>query len=117
MTDGCDHEITEAQSFITEQEEQLFTREEYRKHMAEVKSRPEDAVRDASKGMFTNEFVAQYIDKIFVTSIDNDAGKLEIQIFTGKNTEKRLKKLRTRYAGRAEVTSKKMIETYAKGMQ
>lgn len=112
MTASCDREAEEAQKTLTELEEQLFTKEEYRKHIGEVKARLDAAVRDASTGMITNEFVAQYIDKIIVTSDGNDMAKLEIKIFTGKNTEKWLKKLSERHRGRTGVMSKKMIEKY-----
>lgn len=123
MTASCDRETEEAQKTLTELEEQLFTKEEYRKHIGEVKARLDAAVRDASTGMITNEFVAQYIDKIIVTSDGNDTAKLEIKIFTGKNTGKYLQKLRKRAsarsadrspqpAGRTGVMSKKMIESY-----
>ena len=112
MTAACDREAEEAQKTLTELEEQQFTKEEYRKHIGEVKARLDAAVRDASTGMITNEFVAQYIDKIIVTSDGNDTAKLEIKIFTGKNTEKWLKKLSERHRSRTGVTSKKMIESY-----
>lgn len=112
MTASCDREIEEAQKTLTELEEQLFTKEEYRKHIGEVKARLDAAIRDASTGMITNEFVAQYIDKIIVTSDGNDTAKLEIKIFTGKNTEKWLKKFSERHRGRTGVISKKMIESY-----
>ena len=112
MTASCDREAEEAQKTLTELEEQLFTKEEYRKHIGEVKARLDAAIRDASTGMITNEFVAQYIDKIIVTSDGNDTAKLEIKIFTGKNTEKWLKKLSERHRGRTGVMSKKMIESY-----
>lgn len=112
MTASCDREAEEAQKTLTELEEQLFTKEEYRKHIGEVKARLDAAVRDASTGMITNEFVAQYIDNIIVTSDGNDMAKLEIKIFTGKNTEKWLKKLSERHRGRTGVMSKKMIESY-----
>lgn len=117
MTASCDREAEEAQKTLTELEEQLFTKEEYRKHIGEVKARLDAAVRDASTGMITNEFVAQYIDKIIVTSDGNDMAKLEIKIFTGKNTEKWLKKLSERHRGRTGVMSKKMIQSYETGMQ
>lgn len=117
MTASCDREAEEAQKTLTELEEQLFTKEEYRKHIGEVKARLDAAVRDASTGMITNEFVAQYIDKIIVTSDGNDTAKLEIKIFTGKNTEKWLKKLSERHRGRTGVMSKKMIQSYETGMQ
>ncbi len=112
MAASCDREAEEAQKTLTELEKQLFTKEEYRKHIGEVKARLDAAVRDASTGMITNEFVAQYIDKIIVTSDGNDTAKLEIKIFTGKNTEKWLKKLSERHRGRTGVMSKKMIESY-----
>jgi hypothetical protein len=113
MTDNCDREIDEARKALAELEEQLFTQEEYQKHMREVRARLEAAIRDASTGMITNEFVAQYIDKIFVTMEEDDLARLEIKIFTGKSTEKWLQKLR----GRTGHTLKKMIEAYEQGMQ
>ncbi len=112
MTAACDREAEDAQKALTELEEQLFTKEEYRKHIGEVKARLDAAVRDASTGMITNEFVAQYIDKIIVTSEGNDTAKLEIKIFTGKNTEKWLNNLGAKSRSRTGVTSKKMIESY-----
>lgn len=117
MTASCDRETEEAQKTLTELEEQLFTKEEYRKHIGEVKARLDAAIRDASTGMITNEFVAQYIDKIIVTSDGNDTAKLEIKIFTGKSTEKWLKKLSARSRGRTGVTMKKMIESYENSIQ
>ena len=113
MTDNCDREIDEARKALAELEEQLFTQEEYQRHMSEVKARLEAAIKDASTGMITNEFVAQYIDKIFVTMEEDDLARLEIKIFTGKSTEKWLQKLK----GRTGHTSKKMIEAYEQGMQ
>ena len=113
MTDNCDREIDEARKALAELEEQLFTQEEYQKHMREVRARLEAAIRDASTGMITNEFVAQYIDKIFVTLEEDDLARLEIKIFTGKSTEKWLQKLR----GRTGHTLKKMIESYEANMK
>ena len=117
MTANCDREIEEAQKTLAELEEQLFTKEEYRKHIGEVRSRLEAAVRDAKNGMITNEFVSEYIDKIFVTIEDNDTAKLEIKIFTGKSTQKWLEKLRARHGGRTGHTFKKMIESYENSLQ
>ena len=116
MTATCDREVEEAERMIAELEEQLFTKEEYRKHMAEVKARLDAAVRDASSGLITTEFVAQYIDKILVTSEGDDTAKLQIKIFTGKSTEKWLEKLAARHRGRMGHTMKKMIESYEQGM-
>ena len=113
MTDNCDREIDEARKALAELEEQLFTQEEYQKHIREVRARLEAAIRDASTGMITNEFVAQYIDKIFVTMEEDDLARLEIKIFTGKSTEKWLQKLR----GRTGHTLKKMIQNAENSMK
>ena len=111
MTDTCDREIEEARRNLAELEEELFTQEEYQKHMNEVKSRLEAAIKEASTGIITNEFVAQYIDKIFVTIEEDDLAKLEIKIFTGRSSEKWLQKLK----GRTGQTFKKMIQAYEEG--
>ncbi len=112
MTDTCDREIEEAGEAIAELEKQMFTKEEYKRHIAEVKTRLDAAVRDASTGMITPEFVAQYIDKITVTISDDDTANLNIKIFTGKNTQKWLQKLAEHHRGRTGHTMKKMIEKY-----
>ena len=111
MTDTCDREIEEARRNLAELEEELFTQEEYQKHMNEVKSRLEAAIKEASTGIITNEFVAQYIDKIFVTIEEDGLAKLEIKIFTGRSSEKWLQKLK----GRTGQTFKKMIQAYEEG--
>ena len=49
MTATCDREAEEAQKTLTELEEQQFTKEEYRKHIGEVKAKLDAAVRDARK--------------------------------------------------------------------
>ncbi len=112
MVAACDKEIEEAKKEILELEGEAFTKEEYRKHMEEVRVRLEAAVRDASQGLITNEFVAQYIDKILVTITENDTANLQIKIFTGKNSEKWLKRLSSLYQSRTGHTMKKMIEKY-----
>ena len=100
MTDTCDRETAEAQRLISELEEELFTQEEFQKHIAELRARLDAAVKDASTGIITTEFVSKYIDKIFVSIIDADTAKLDIKIFTGKTTEKWFKKLNARAKGR-----------------
>lgn len=105
MTDTCDREIAEARRIISELEEELFTKEEFQKHIAEIRSRLDAAVKEAASGIIGNEFVAQYIDKIIVSIEDADTARLEIKIFTGKNTEKWLGRLNARTKGRTGNTS------------
>jgi site-specific DNA recombinase len=108
MTDACDREIEEASEAIAELEQQMFTKEEYKRHIAEVKTRLDAAVRDASTGIISPEFVTQYIDKITVTITDDDTANLNIKIFTGKSTEKWLEKLAEHHRGRTGHTLKKI---------
>ena len=100
MTDMCDKEIAEARRIISELEEELFTKEEFQKHIAEIRSRLDAAIKEATSGIIGNEFVAQYIDKIIVSIEDADTARLEIKIFTGKNTEKWLNRLKAKTKGR-----------------
>ena len=116
MTVTCDKEIEHAQKIIDVLEEELFNKEESRKHMSEIRSRLDAAVRDASEGMITPQFVAQYIDRILVTPGENDTTNLEIKVFTGKSTQKWLEKVRFRHQSRTGHTSKKMIQSYENGL-
>ena len=104
MTAACDKEIDEAQKAILSLEEQLFSKEEYRKRIAELKSGLEAAVRDASNGMITNEFVAKYIDKIFVTIDGEGRARLDVKIYTGKNVEKMFEKVGGKLGRRTGTT-------------
>ena len=116
MTATCDREVEQAQKTIDVLEEELFSKEEARKHMSEIRSRLDDAVRDASEGMITPQFVTQYIDRILVTPGENDRTNLEIRVFTGKSTQKWLEKVRFQHQSRTGHTSKKMIQSYENGL-
>jgi hypothetical protein len=116
MTATCDREVEQAQKTIDVLEEELFSKEEARKHMSEIRSRLDAAVRDASEGMITPKFVTQYIDRILVTPGENDRTNLEIRVFTGKSTQKWLEKVRFQHQSRTGHTSKKMIQSYENGL-
>ena len=113
MNKACTEEIKDAEAQILELEQQLFSREEFRKHMDTVRAALEAARRDAAQGMITSDFVSKYIDKILVTPEDDGSMRLDIKIFTGEGTQKFLAKL----AHRTGHMSKKMIEAYEQGMQ
>ncbi len=113
MNKACTDEIKDAEAQILELEQQLFSREEFRKHMDTVRSALEAARRDAAQGMITSDFVSKYIDKILVTPEDDGSMRLDIKIFTGETTQKYLANL----ARRTGHTFKKMIEAYEQGMQ
>lgn len=113
MNKACTEEIKDAEAQILELEQQMFSREEFRKHMDTVRATLEAARRDAAQGMITADFVSKYIDKILVTPEDDGSMRLDIKIFTGETTQKYLAKL----ALRTGHTFKKMIEAYEQGLQ
>ena len=113
MNKTCTDEIQDAQAQIQDLEQQMFSREEFRKHMDAIRSTLEAARRDATQGMITAEFVSKYIDKILVTPEEDGSLRLDIKILTGETTQKYLTKL----AHRTGHTFKKMIEAYEQGMQ
>ena len=113
MNKACTEEIKDAEAQILELEQQMFSRDEFRKHMDTVRATLEAARRDAAQGMITAEFVSKYIDKILVTPEEDGSMRLDIKIFTGETTQKYLAKL----AHRTGHTFKKMIEAYEQGMQ
>ena len=96
MTETCDTEIEEAKKLIVELEEELYKKDEFQKHITEIKTRLDAAVKYAKDGMIGTEFVAEYIDKIIATVESPTSAKLEIKIFTGKSTEKWMQKLNAR---------------------
>ncbi len=139
MNNACTEEIKDAQAQIQELEQQMFSQEEFRKHMDAVRATLEAARRDAARGMVTAQWVSKYIDKILVTPEDDGSMRLDIKIFTGESTQKYLKNLKLRAGQMSTVSdgqqenpcvstenptdsrtgqmSKKMIEAYEQGMQ
>ena len=113
MNKACTEEIKDAEAQIHELEQQMFSREEFRKHMDTIRATLEAARRDAAQGMVTVEWVNKYIDKILATPEDDGSLRLDIKIFTGETTQKYLAKL----TSRTGHTFKKMIEAYEQGMQ
>ena len=113
MNKACTEEIKDAETQILELEQQMFSREEFSKHMDTIRATLEAARRDAAQGMVTVEWVNKYIDKILVTPEDDGSLRLDIKIFTGETTQKYLANL----ARRTGHTFKKMIEAYEKGLQ
>ena len=113
MNKACTEEIKDAEAQILELEQQMFSREEFRKHMDTIRATLEAARRDAAQGMVTVEWVNKYIDKILVTPEEEGSLRLDIKIFTGETTQKYLANLRSRTGH----TIKKMIEAYEQSMQ
>ncbi|MBR2311036.1 MAG: recombinase family protein [Oscillospiraceae bacterium] len=113
MNKACTEEIKDAEAQILELEQQMYSKEEFRKHMDAIRTTLEAARRDAAQGMITAEFVSKYIDKILVTPEEDGSMRLDVKIFTGESTQKYLAKL----AHRTGHMFKKMIEAYEQGLQ
>ena len=138
-TKVCEEEANTLNQELEELEDQLKSKAEFQKHMETVRAVMRSAQRDVNRGHISKDFIEKYIDKIFVTPMEDGCLKLEIKIFTGTNTEKYLTKLRKRTtdltrtnideekspaiatvsgdAGRSGHTFKKMVEAYEKGLK
>ena len=139
MTTACNQEIHDAEVELAELKSQQESSEEFRVHMEKVRAVLRAAEQDIEKGEISKEFISTFVDKIFVTPIEDKTLELRIKIFTGETTERYLKKLKGRVciittpfdrteenAGistdfHAEChtghTFKKMIEAYEQGLQ
>lgn len=95
MNNECKAIIEELEKELFDLQEQQNSKEDFRKHIEEIRQVLTQAKKDASNGIISKEFVNKYIDKIYVTP-ECDSLKLEIKIFTGKMCEKYLKKIRSR---------------------
>ena len=118
-------ELTAQQESVGNMKQQLDT----------IRTVLRNAQKDAAKGVITKEFVARYIDKIFVTPEEDGSLRLDIKIFTGESCEKHLQNLRRQASAQTVVpqavaafspsddpevstghTFKKMIESYEKNL-
>jgi len=124
-------EIINLQIEVNEIEEQLESRDEYRKHIEIIRRVLLDAEKDAADGIINKDFIQKYIDRIYITPEKETKMRLEIKIFTGEATDKYLSKMRERgkkhsqlddigsdeKKGRTGQTFKKMIQAYENGIK
>lgn len=107
MNKECKEKILELEKELADLLEQQNSKEDFKRHIDEIRAVLTLAKKDAASGIISREFVNKYIDKIFVTP-EGDSLRLEIKIFTGKMCEKYLSKIRSRTG----QMSKKMVEDY-----
>ncbi len=107
MNNECKAVIEELEKELFDLEEQQNSKDDFKKHIDEIRRVLTAAQKDAANGIISKEFVNKYIDKIFVTP-EGDFLKLDIKIFTGKMCEKYLSNIRSRTGH----TFKKMIKKY-----
>ena len=113
MNKQCAQEIADADASIKDLEQQLYSKEEFRKQIEAMKAVMRNMEQAAATGAITKEFVDEFIDKIFVTPESGGVMRLDIKIFTGEATQRYFEKL----TGRTGHTFKKMIEAYEQGLQ
>lgn len=110
-TKVCEEEADTLNQELEELEDQLKSKAEFQKHMETVRAVMRSAQRDVSRGFISKDFIEKYIDKIFVTPMEDGCLKLEIKIFTGTNTEKYLTKLRKRADNMTRTTNEEIEES------
>ena len=113
MNKQCAQEIADADAAIKDLEQQLYSKEEFRKQIEAMKTVMRNMELAAATGAITKEFVDEFIDKIFATPESEGVMRLDIKIFTGESTMRYFEKL----ALRTGHTFKKMIEAYEQGLQ
>ena len=112
MNRQCAQEIADADAAIKDLEQQMYSKEEFRKQIESMKATMRSMEQAAATGAITKEFVDEFIDKILVTPENDHTLRLDIKIFTGEATMRYFEKL----AGRTGHISKKMIEAYEQNM-
>ena len=135
MNKQCSAEAKALQGQLDELTAQQESAGNMKQQLDTIRTVLRNAQKDAAKGVITKEFVARYIDKIFVTPEEDGSLRLDIKIFTGESCEKHLQNLRRQAAAQTVVpqavaafsptddpevstghTFKKMIESYEKNL-
>lgn len=110
-------ESSEVYSAIKETENEINSQAGFKEKIEEIKTVLQKAEKDASKEMIDSAFVNKYIDKIYVTPVDDGVIDISVKLFTGDTFAKVFEKSGHRLAGRTGHTFKKMIESYENSMK
>ncbi len=90
-------ESSEIYSAIQEIEYEINSRAEYKQRIEEIRNILLKAENEASQNMIDSAFINRYIDKIFVTPIEEGTVEISVKIFSGETVEKHLSTLRKRH--------------------
>lgn len=131
-------ESAEVYSAIQEIEYEINSHSEYTQKIDEIRNILLKAENEASQNMIDSAFINRYIDKIYVTPIEEGTVEISVKIFSGETVEKHLSTLRKRHKSikntektdenesadngtvndiRTGHTFKKMIESYENSMK
>ncbi len=113
MNRQISEESADVLSVIEELENEIQSRSGYKQKIEEIKSVLTQAENEASEKMIDAAFINKYIDKIYVTPVDDGIVEISVKVFTGETVEKQLQNVRSRTGH----TFKKMIESYEKNMK
>lgn len=117
MNKQISEESAEIYSTIEEMENEINSRACYKQKIEEIKTILQKAESEASNKMIDSAFVNRYIDKIYVTPIDDGTAEISVKIFTGDTFGKIFEKVNRQLVGRTGHTFKKMIESYENSMK
>ncbi len=135
MNKQCSSEAKELQAQLVDLTAQQESAGNMKQQLDTIRTVLRKAQKDPADGVITKEFVARYIDKIFVTPEGDGSLRLDIKIFTGECCEKHLQNLRRQSAAQTAApqavaafspdgipanstghTFKRMIESYEKNL-
>ncbi len=117
MTKQISEESAEIYSAIEEMENEISSKADFKNKIEEIRTILQKAENDASKEMINSAFINRYIDKIYVTPMDDGIAEISVKIFTGDTFKKTFEKLNKQLVGRTGHTFKKMIEAYENSMK
>ena len=96
MSEQCSQEIASAEEELEGLRESANAQEAFGEKLTLIRNTLKRAAASASKSLIDKNFVDTYIDKIFVTPVDETSASLEIKIFTGETSSKSLDKANLR---------------------
>ena len=96
LTKQCSNEIALCEKEISALENEMQTKNDFKKRIEEMRRTLKRASEDANSGVINHSFVEKYIDKIYVTPIDETHMEMKIKLFTNETTTKYLENLRVR---------------------
>ncbi|MDO5478258.1 MAG: recombinase family protein [Clostridia bacterium] len=131
MNKQISEESAEISSEIEEIENEINSKSEYKEKIEAIRKILLKAESEAGQNMIDSAFINRYIDKIYVTPIDDGVVEIAVKIFSGDTIEKHLSALRKRHkpAGnegfnedaiddsRTGQIFKKMIKSYEENMK
>jgi DNA invertase Pin-like site-specific DNA recombinase len=109
----CSYEKKELEQKIETLEKELISSGDFKEKIEKLKKAMKKAQKEVANGKIDYTFVNNFIQAIYVTPKDKNTAELQIKILANETTTKYLENLRSRTG----QMSKKMIESYEKGLK